>query len=101
MIKNIKMRLARMIASANAFDKQAARFAENEQIRVRQHQCRANMPAAASKGQGLYEAKHGRHAMPFENQPAHIRESYEQVAMSGESGYNFRGNNSAYKRFFS
>ena len=71
-------------------------FARTESIRVRQWDCRANLPACPTRGQGLYEAKHGLKAMPFERLPAHVRDAYHAMA-EGPCGYAFRGNNSAYR----
>ena len=71
-------------------------FARSEAIRVSGLNCRANIPACSTRGQGLYELKHGRHAMPFERLPRHVRQTYEAAALEPR-GYAFRGNNSAYK----
>lgn len=94
-INSLTLRVKRLLLAVAASD---GRFSQGEIVRVRQHQCRANMRGVPTRGQGLYEAKHGTHGVPFQNLPEHIRDSYETCAASGQCGYNFRGNNSAYRR---
>ena len=79
-----------------ATDASGSQFARSEAIRVRGWDCRANLPACPTRGQGLYEAKHGLKAMPFGRLPAHVRDAYHAV-VEGPCGYAFRGNNSAYR----
>ena len=84
--------------SDHRLSKQAT-FSQKERIWQRQLRCRANMRGVPTRGQGLYEVKHGTHGVPFQSLPEHIRNSYETFAESGQSGYNFRENNSAYRRW--